>query len=59
MKLNVFLLEIHSAQHVNFFMSCLNEVATNFIDSVIVGNTWTVSIMSSTVSLYLTAKTAS
>ena len=50
---------LYSAQQESLLTSCLNDVATSFIASDIVGNTWTVSMMSSTVSLYFTAITAS
>ena len=50
---------LYSAQQLSSSMSFRKEVATSLIDSVIVGNTCTVSMMSSIVSLYLTARTAS
>src|SRR5260370_41149202 len=49
----------YSAQQLSRSMSFRKEVGTSLIDSVVVGNTCTVSIMSSIVSLYLTARTAS
>src|SRR3989440_11455391 len=49
----------YSAQQLSSSMSFRKEVATSLMDSVIVGKTCTVSMMSSIVSLYLTARTAS
>lgn len=43
----------YSAQHESLSMSCLKDVTTSFVTSLIVGKIWTVSIMLSTISLYL------
>src|SRR2546430_8257766 len=52
-------LGLYSAQQLSSSMSFRKDVAASLIDSVIVGKTCTVSMMSSIVSLYLTASTAS
>src|SRR5207245_11701671 len=52
-------LGVYSEQQLSWSMSFRKDVAASLIDSVIVGKTCTVSMMSSIVSLYLTARTAS
>src|SRR5213594_4986365 len=52
-------LDCYSAQQLSCSMSFRKDVATSLMDSAMVGKTWTVSMISSMVSLNLTASTAS
>src|SRR5207244_13489785 len=52
-------LGVYSEQQLSWSMSFRKDVAASLIDSVIVGKTCTVSMMSSIVSLYLAARTDS